>query len=144
MIIVSIRFVGSLFCTLFSVVFPVCAPEWRGNMTKKIDNTTIGGRIRQCRLRIGMTQEELAERLHSTKPLISQYENNKVDIKGSIILELAIILETSTGYLLNNECRANDMDEVEREIFTLLKNMKCENLRKVALEQLRTLTAIEK
>ena len=113
-------------------------------MTKKIDNTTIGGRIKQCRLRIGMTQEELAERLHSTKPLISQYENNKVDIKGSIILELAIILETSTGYLLNNECRANDMDEVEKEMFALLKNMKSENLRKVALEQLRTLTSIEK
>ena len=86
--IVGIRFVGSLFCTLFSVVFPVCAPEWRVKMTKKIDNTTIGGRIKQCRLRSGMTQEELAERLHSTKPLISQYENNKVDIKGSIILEL--------------------------------------------------------
>ena len=49
MSIVGIRFVGSLFCTLFSVVFPVRAPEWRGNMTKKIDNTTIGGRIKKRR-----------------------------------------------------------------------------------------------
>lgn len=65
------------------------------------------------------------------------------DFKGSIILELAIIMEISTGYLLNNECDADDMDDVEKEMFALLKNMKSENLRKVALEQLRTLTAIE-
>ena len=82
------------------------------------------------------------------EPLIDKGEFLKgAEIVGfleSIILELAIILEISTGYLLNNECGANDMDEVEKEMFTLLKNMKSENLRKVALEQLRTLTEIEK
>lgn len=88
-------------------------------MTKKIDSKTIGGRIRQCRLRIGMTQEELAERLHSSKPLISQYENNKVDIKGSIILELAITWRYRQGiYLIMNV--VYDMDD-GKEMFALLK-----------------------
>ncbi len=109
-----------------------------------MDTTTIGGRIRNCRLKVEMTQEELAVRLWTTKPLISQYENNKVDIKGSIVLELAEILETTAGYLLNNECRASDMDEVEQEMFALVKNMKSDKLRYVALEQLRILAIIEK
>ena len=113
-------------------------------MTKKRDNTTIGGRIRNCRLKAEMTQEELAERLCTTKPLISQYEHNKVDIKGSIILELAEILETTAGYLLNEEFSGDMMDEIEKEMLVLLKIMKTNKIRQVALEQLRVLVTIEK
>ena len=113
-------------------------------MIKKIDNTTIGGRIRNCRLKIEMTQEELAVRLCTTKPLISQYENNKVDIKGSIILELAVILETTAGYLLNEEFSCDMMDEIEKEMLVLLKIMKINKIRQIALEQLRVLASIEK
>ena len=142
MSIVGIRFVGSLFCTLFSVVFPVCAPEWRGNMTKKSDNTTIGGRIRNCRLKAEMTQEELAVRLCTTKPLISQYENNKVDIKGSIILELAEILDTTAGYLLNEEFSGDIMDEIEKEMIGIFKMLENDKTRQVALEQLKSLSKL--
>ena len=48
---------------------------------KKIDNSTMGGRIKEQRMKVGMTQEHLAELLCTTKAAISQYENNKVDIK---------------------------------------------------------------
>jgi transcriptional regulator with XRE-family HTH domain len=49
-------------------------------MTKNIDTTTMGGRIKDCRLKVGMTQEALAEKLCTQKSLISMYENDKVDI----------------------------------------------------------------
>ena len=126
----------------FLVVFPFFAPEWRGNMTKKMDTTTIGGRIRNCRLKVEMTQEELAVRLCTTKPLISQYENNKVDIKGSIILELAKILETTTGYLLNEELSGDMMDLIEKEMIILLKMLENDKIRHVALKQLKALASI--
>ena len=44
-------------------------------------------------------------------------------------MELAEILEISTGYLLNNECGASDMDEVEQEMFVFVKNVKNDKLR---------------
>ena len=59
---------------------------------KKTNTNTIGSRIKEMRLKKGMTQEQLAEQLCTTKPLISQYENNKIDIKSSIVVELAEIL----------------------------------------------------
>ena len=84
--IVGIRFVGSFFCTLFSVVFPVCAPERRENMTKKIDTTTIGGRIKKRRNDLGLSQEDLAEKLFTSKQMISSYENNKTELKVNILV----------------------------------------------------------
>lgn len=46
---------------------------------------------------MGMTQEELAEKMFTTKMTISHYENNLTDIKGSVIVELADLLGTTTG-----------------------------------------------
>ena len=76
---------------------------------KKIDNSTMGGRIKEQRIKAGMTQEQLAEMMCTTKAAISQYENNKVDIKGSVIVEIAGILDTTAGYLLNNEVSVGDV-----------------------------------
>ena len=42
---------------------------------------TLGKKIKEYRLKRGMTQEELAERLFSKKSTISEYENDKIDIK---------------------------------------------------------------
>lgn len=102
---------------------------------------TIGMRIKECRTKLGMTQEELAERLCCNKSLISQYENDKVDIKGSVIVELAEILRTTTGYLLSGE-RGCDLDDVEKEALELMTLLRNEKLKRVALEQLRALTVL--
>ena len=40
-------------------------------MTKKIDNTTIGGRIKKRRNDLGLSQENLAEKLFTSKQMIS-------------------------------------------------------------------------
>lgn len=102
---------------------------------------TIGMRIKECRRKLGMTQEELAEMLCCNKSLISQYENDKVDIKGSVIVELAEILRTTTGYLLSGE-RGCDLDDVEKEALELMTLLRNEKLKRVALEQLRVLTVL--
>lgn len=99
---------------------------------------TIGMRIRECRVKMGMTQEELAEQICCKKSLISQYENDKVDIKGSVIVELASLLGTSAGYLLNGELGCT-LDENEKEIILLMKMAKSPTIKKVALEQMKIL-----
>ena len=53
---------------------------------------TIGMRIKECRTKLGMTQEELASLLCTKKLTVSAYELDKIDVKVSIIKEMAQIL----------------------------------------------------
>lgn len=104
-------------------------------------NQSMGMRIRECRIRKGLTQEKLAESLCCKKSLISQYENNKVDIKGSVIVELASLLGTTAGYLLNGEFGCN-LDENEKEMLSLMRMINNPTIAKVALEQVKLLMNI--
>ena len=64
-------------------------------------NSTIGSRIRDRRKELGMSQEELAEKLYTSKQMISAYENDKTEIKVSVLRELVETLNTSTSYLVD-------------------------------------------
>ena len=58
-------------------------------------------RIKERRLAMGYTQEELAEKLGLQKSAIAKYENGRVEnIKRSIISKMAEILECSPAYLM--------------------------------------------
>ena len=102
---------------------------------------TMGMRIRESRVKMGMTQEELAEQICCKKSLISQYENDKVDIKGSVIVELAEYLGTTTGYLLNGEV-GDVFGEEEKEMLEFMAMLKNSELKKVAVQQIQILTQI--
>ena len=61
-------------------------------------------RIKERRLAMGYTQEELAEKLGLQKSAIAKYENGRVEnIKRSIILKMANILECTPTYLMGWE-----------------------------------------
>ena len=71
-------------------------------------------RIRERRLALGMTQEELADRLGLQKSAIAKYENGRVEnIKRSIIQKMASVLECTPSYLLCLE------DEPEQDHYYL-------------------------
>ena len=42
---------------------------------------TIGMRIKECRMKLGMTQEDLADAMFVPKTTISSYERDAVDMK---------------------------------------------------------------
>ena len=106
---------------------------------KKIDNSTMGGRMKEQRIKAGMTQEQLAEMMCTSKAAISQYENNKVDIKGSVIIEIAGILGTTAGYLLNNEVSVGDVDEERKEMMEIFRGLGNDEIRRMAMEQVKIL-----
>lgn len=101
---------------------------------------TIGMRIKECRVKMGMTQEELAEILYTKKNTISMYENGKIDIKVSILQDMAKALHTTAGYLLNGESMVFSPDVIQ--IAMILQEMKSEELRKVAMEQIKVLCGL--
>ncbi len=70
------------------------APQRETNLKKVTENFKIGGLLHQARLEKGMTQEELAEKVGTTKSYISKIENN---IKEVRISTLQKIIELGLG-----------------------------------------------
>ena len=125
--LIGIRFVDS-FCASVSVF----APEMERKMEK-----TIGMRIRECRVKMGMTQDELAEALLTKKSTISAYENDKIDIKVSILKEIARQLDTSVFYLVGEQ--DEDISTEVMQMAMVLQQIQNKELRQAAIEQVKVL-----
>ena len=63
---------------------------------------------------------------------------SKVDIKGSILIELSGVLHTSPNYLLGME----EYEEDLLEIITVYKNLKGSKTKQIALEQMKLLATM--
>lgn len=66
---------------------------------------TLGKRIRETRIRRGLTQLQLAEKLGMTEANLSNYERDKIDPPSERLNQIAEILDVTTDYLLG---RTND------------------------------------
>ena len=100
---------------------------------------TVGERIRLKRKSMGLSQEELAERMHVTAALISNYENDKVDIKSSVMRELAENLNTSVAYLMDGD---PEIDTDIKNLISVYMMLGRPNVQKVALEQMKILNGV--
>ena len=100
---------------------------------------TLGKRIKECRLKKGMTQEALAEILFTKKSTISEYENDKIDLKYSVLKEIAKALDTSISYLSGEQ--DEDIDDV-MQMTIALQQIKSKELRKAAIAQVKILAGL--
>lgn len=101
---------------------------------------TIGMRIKVCRVKIGMTQEKLAEALLTKKSTVSAYENDKIDIKISVLKQTAKELDTSVFYLVGEE--DEDISAEVMQMAIVLQQIQNKELRKAAIEQAKVLIII--
>ena len=66
-----------------------------------IDRKAIGARIRQLRKDLGMTQEQLAEKLGVQRPMVVKLEQGKfTDISLRVLIGLSKISKRSINWLL--------------------------------------------
>ncbi len=107
-------------------------------MKKTEVKSTMGTRIREMRKAAGMSQEQLAELLCTKKATISAYENDRIDIKSSIVLEIAKALGCTGLYLLEGK-QEGDVDARIIEILVKLKN---DQVKEIALRQLQALALL--
>ena len=61
---------------------------------------TLGGRIKELRQSLSLSQAELAQQLHCTQAALSQYESGNREPGFQELVQIASILNTSTDYLL--------------------------------------------
>ncbi len=108
-------------------------------MKAEVKNT-IGARIKARRTELGYTQEQFAEVMNTTKGTICKYEKDDVDLKMSIIFELATALHTSVEYLVSGGCAA---DDTEGEIVAIIQSFSNPELKKAALAQLKALAVLD-
>ena len=101
-------------------------------------NETIGTRIAECRRKRGLTQFDLAEELCTKKSTVSSYENDKIDIKISILQDIARILGTTVSYLVDGE----SIDAETEEAAKLIMMISDSKLRRAAIEQIRVLAGM--
>ena len=106
-------------------------------MMKNIVEDTLGQRIKAQRIRCGFTQEELAEAMCIPKSTISAYENDKVDIKGSVLIELSRTLDTTPNYILGVEETKIPKTKIDLELGKALEEIKNEDVKRLLLAQIR-------
>lgn len=108
---------------------------------------TMGDRIKERRLAMGFTQEELGAKLGLQKSAIAKYENGRVqNIKRSVIAKMADVLDCAPSYLmgmedddkyyLNDEAAAvaqelHDNPDL-RILFDAARSIPADDMRKVA------------
>lgn len=84
---------------------------------------SVSNRIKELRVRSGMTQEELADKLGLKKSAIAKYENGRVEnIKRTTLLKLSEIFNVSPAYIMDLQDCSNPketnfvLSDIEKQI----------------------------
>lgn len=64
-------------------------PGFRKKVEEEYENVKLGEEIRQLRLSNGMTQEELAKKMFTTKSAVSRLENHSESVRLATIEKVA-------------------------------------------------------
>ncbi len=64
-------------------------PEFWKDYTERFETFKLGALLKQARVEAGMTQEQIAVELQTTKSVISRMENHAVDIRLSTLEKFA-------------------------------------------------------
>lgn len=112
------------------------------NEMKGTENETMGMRIKKRRAMLALSQDDLAEIMKVPKTTISSYENDRIDVKGSVIIELSQRLMTTPSYLLLGESDpTEEKDPYLERMTSLLQRVTDENARKILEIQIRALAS---
>lgn len=78
---------------------------------------TIGERIKQRRLELGLSLDDIAHRLNKSRTTIYRYETSAIsDMPSSVIMPLAVALETSPAQLMGWEEKELSVSGLERDV----------------------------
>ncbi|NLM16092.1 MAG: helix-turn-helix transcriptional regulator [Clostridiaceae bacterium] len=80
--------------------------------SNKQDLVLFGKRLKEARKQQGLSQQELADRLGTSKSMVSAYENGSSDPRQSMIPLMASVLKVSIVWLLTGE---KEVEKTERE-----------------------------
>ena len=83
---------------------------------KELNLQEIGSRIQFCRKRLGLTQEQLSEKMNVSIQMISNMERGNKAIRIDNLVKLSNILEVSTDYILTGKQNAADIHSLSSKL----------------------------
>lgn len=86
---------------------------------------SFGNKLKQYRLNLGLSQEELAKKLHTTKQVISRYENEQRSPKLSVAVDIAARLGIPLEMLIDDSKPLDIgfiLTEHEQKVITAYRN----------------------
>lgn len=86
---------------------------------------SFGEILRSLRSESGMTQQELADRLWISKATISYYEQARRCPSIDMLVNISKVFHVSTDYLLGQETRKLNVDDLPNEDIKFLNNTVC-------------------
>ena len=89
----------------------------------------LGNRIREERKRANLTQEQLAELSNCNESYIGQIERGVKNPSLEVIVNIANALNVTVDYLLADNVRVDQLDDMLDEIVSLLKDRDPEDAR---------------
>ena len=96
-------------------------------MQQEIDYAKLGLKIKEMRLKAGLTQDNLAEMVSCNTSHISNVENNHTKVSLNVLMAIANALSTSIDYLLSDQYE-NTALALDNEVLRALKS--CDNQKK--------------
>jgi len=76
---------------------------------------TIGMKINQLRLSMGITRQEMAEQLGITHQQLQKYEKGINRISASRLADVAVILKVHVGYFFDEGKKSESLEHIERQ-----------------------------
>ena len=83
-----------------------------------------GLRLKNIRIEKDLTQEELAQKIGTSKSVISGYETGRNDPGQTVILNLSKSLGVSVNYLMGIEESSQDTSDLDEDLLVLARNAK--------------------
>jgi len=103
----------------------------------------MGEKIRLAREEAGLSQKELAKKIFRRRATVSDIENGKSELGTIILSRISAILEKPISYFFPDfairEINPNEITPIEKELLLIYDLLYDENLKNIALHQMRTL-----
>lgn len=99
-------------------------------MQEEIDYGKLGLKMKEIRLRRGLTQDSLAEMVGCNTSHISNIENNHTKVSLNVLLSIVNSLDTSIDFLLSDQYD-NPSLALDHEILRVLKDCDIQKKEKI-------------
>lgn len=91
----------------------------------------INDNIKKYRRKKGLTQEEMAKKLHVVRQTVSKWETGKSVPDAEVLIRMAEVLDVSVNELLGIESVQGNMDEVAEELIRVKERLEEQNRREI-------------
>lgn len=97
------------------------------------DRYEVGQKIRERRQELGLSQDELADRIGTSRNYISRHENGKNDMSISTLFQYAAALETDPTVLCPDRFKQEAIPEMLMPVMKALSHLSEESLRTILI-----------